>query len=376
MTARYSLRRVGAVAKKELLHLRRDRLTGGMIAGIPLMMTLLFGYAINQDIRHLRAGVADLSGTQRGRWLTADAQATQVVDLVRRAASAQELEALLTRGEISVGILIPVDLEARLVRRERPAAQLLVDGGDPIVLGAARALTQLPAPGRGALQAAEPGIGRSAPSPLFEVRAFYNPERRSAVHIVPGICGVILALTMVLFTSIAIVRERERGNLELLITTPVQSAELMLGKILPYVAIGYVQISLILGLGVLLFDLPIRGSLPDLYAASGAFVVASLTLGLLISTIAESQFQAFQMTFTSFLPQIMLSGYMFPFDGMPRPAQWLAEIFPLTHFLRIVRGIVLRGATLGDVVGELWPLALFLCVTLTLAALRFRKRLD
>jgi ABC-2 type transport system permease protein len=368
VSARFSLRRTFAVAKKELLHLRRDRLTGGMIAGIPLMMTLMFGYAINQDIRHLRAGVADLSGTQRGRWLAADAQATQVVDLVHRAGSARELESLLVRGEISVGLLIPADLEERLVRRDRPAAQLLVDGGDPIVLGAARALTQLPAPGR-ATRAA-------APSPLFEVRAFYNPERRSAVHIVPGICGVILALTMVLFTAIAIVRERERGNLELLITTPVQSAELMIGKILPYVAIGYVQISLILGLGVLLFDLPIRGSLSHLYLASGAFVVASLSLGLLFSTIAESQFQAFQLTFTSFLPQIMLSGYMFPFDGMPRPAQWLAELFPLTHFLRIVRGIVLRGATLGDVSGEVWPLALFFCATLVLAALRFRKRLD
>jgi len=291
-----------------------------------------------------------------------------VVDLVERAGSAHELEMLLRRGEISVGLLIPADLEQRLLRRDRPAAQLLVDGGDPIVLGAARALTQLPAPGR--------STQRAAASPLFEVRAFYNPERRSAVHIVPGICGVILALTMVLFTAIAIVRERERGNLELLITTPVRSAELMVGKILPYVAIGYVQISLILGLGVLLFDLPIRGSLLQLYAASGAFVVASLSLGLLFSTIAESQFQAFQLTFTSFLPQIMLSGYMFPFDGMPRPAQWLPEIFPLTHFLRIVRGIVLRGATLADVSPEIWPLALFFGVTLTLAALRFRKRLD
>jgi ABC-2 type transport system permease protein len=373
----FSLRRALAVARKELLHLRRDRLTGGMIAGIPLMMTLLFGYAINQDIRHLRAGVADLSGTQRGRWLAADAQATQVVDLVHRAHSARELEALLVRGEISVGILIPPDLEARLARRDRPAAQLLVDGGDPIVLGAARALTQLPPPGSHIGRSApDSGIGRSAPSALFELRAFYNPERRSAVHIVPGICGVILALTMVLFTAIAIVRERERGNLELLITTPVQSAELMIGKILPYVAIGYVQISLILGLGVLLFDLPVRGSLGELYLAAGAFVVASLSLGLLFSTLAASQFQAFQMTFTSFLPQMLLSCFMFPFDGMPRPAQWLAEIFPLTHFLRIVRGIVLRGASLGDVSGELWPLALFLGVTLTLAALRFRKRLD
>jgi len=365
---RFSLRRVGAVARKEVLHLRRDRLTGGMIAGIPLMMTLLFGYAINQDIRHLRAGIADLAGTQRARWLAADAQATQVIDLVTQVGSARELEALLARGDISVGLLIPADFDERIARRDRTAAQLLVDGGDPIVLGAARTLTALPLATR--------GPPRADAAPVFELRAFYNPERRSAVHIVPGICGVILALTMVLFTAIAIVRERERGNLELLITTPVQSPELMLGKILPYIGIGYVQISLILGLGVLLFDLPIRGSLADFYTAAGAFVVASLSLGLLISTLAESQFQAFQMTFTSFLPQIMLSGYMFPFEGMPWPAQWLAEIFPLTHFLRIVRGIVLRGASLGDVAGQLWPLALFFAVTITIAALRFRKRLD
>jgi ABC-2 type transport system permease protein len=365
---RFSLERVRAVAGKEVLHLRRDRLTGGMIAGIPLMMTLLFGYAINQDIRHLRAGVADLAGTQRARWLAADAQATQVIDVVRQAGSARELERLLAQGEISVGILIPADVDARLARRDRSAAQLLVDGGDPIVLGAARALASLPLGSRAPAAA--------LPAPAFEVRAYYNPERRSAVHIVPGVCGVILALTMVLFTAIAIVRERERGNLELLIATPVQSAELMLGKILPYIAIGYVQISLILGLGFLLFDLPIRGSLAELYLAAGGFVVASLSLGLLFSTLAASQFQAFQMSFTSFLPQIMLSGYMFPFEGMPRPAQWLAELFPLTHFLRIIRGIVLRGASLGDVRGELWPLALFFLVTLTLAALRFRKRLD
>jgi ABC-2 type transport system permease protein len=365
---RFSLLRVGAVARKEILHLRRDRLTGGMIAGIPLMMTLLFGYAINQDIRHLRAGIADLAGTQRARWLAADAQATQVIDLVRQAGSARELERLLARGEISVGMLIPPDVDVRLARRDRPAAQLLVDGGDPVVLGAARALAALPLGSR--------SPARDVAAPTFEVRAYYNPERRSAVHIVPGVCGVILALTMVLFTAIAIVRERERGNLELLIATPVQSAELMLGKILPYIAIGYVQISLILVLGVVLFDLPIRGSLVDLYVAAGGFVVASLSLGLLFSTVAASQFQAFQMSFTSFLPQIMLSGYMFPFEGMPRPAQWLAEIFPLTHFLRIIRGIVLRGASLGDVGGELWPLALFFLATITLAALRFRKRLD
>ncbi len=365
---RFSFARTGAVARKEFLHLRRDRLTGAMIAGIPLMMTLLFGYAINQDVRHLRAGLADLAGTQTARWLASDAEATQVIDLVASVATARELERMLAAGEISVGILIPRDLDARAARRDRPAAQLLVDGGDPIVLAAARGLAALPLPGRRGAAA--------SPAPTFEVRAFYNPERRSAVHIVPGLCGVILTLTMVLFTSIAIVRERERGNLELLITTPVQSLELMLGKILPYVGIGFVQVTLILVLGWLLFDVPLRGSLAHLYIGAGAFVAASLTLGLLISTIAVSQFQAFQMTFMSFLPQMLLSGYMFPFEGMPRPAQLLAELFPLTHFLRVVRGIILRGATLPDLRGELWPLALFFALTLTLAVLRFRKRLD
>ncbi|MGH7286916.1 MAG: ABC transporter permease, partial [Myxococcota bacterium] len=341
----------------------------GMIVGLPAIQLMLFGYAINTDVRHLRAGVADQARTQLSRRLVDDAQASQVIDVVARAETPQQLEAWLKDGRIAVGLAIPHDFERRLALRERAPAQLLIDGSDPAVQQAARSLASLPVAAR--------SIPRDATQqPTFELRAFYNPERRSAVHIVPGICGVILALTMVLFTAIAIVRERERGNLELLITTPIQSGELMLGKILPYIAIGYVQITLILALGVLLFDLPVRGSLPDLYVAAGAFVVASLALGLLISTLAESQFQAFQMTFTSFLPQIMLSGYMFPFEGMPRPAQWLAEAFPLTHFLRIVRGIVLRGASLGDVAGQLWPLALFFAITITLAALRFRKRLD
>jgi ABC-2 type transport system permease protein len=363
----FSLRRVAAVARKELRHLHRDRLTGGMVMGVPIMMTLLFGYAINQDVRHLRAGVADLAGTQRARLLALDAQATQVIDVVAAARSAEELEAELRRGRIAVGILIPSDFESRLARGAAPPAQLLVDGGDPIVLAAARGLAGVP-------------VARAAPAAqapeTFEVRAYYNPERRSPVHIVPGICGVILSLTMVLFTAAAIVRERERGNLELLITTPIRTIELMLGKIAPFVAIGYVQISVILSLGILLFDVPIRGSLLDLYVAAAAFVGAMLTLGLTISTLARTQFQAFQMSFVSFLPQILLSGFMFPFDGEPRPAQWLASIFPLTHFLRIVRGIVLRGADLGESWPHVWPLLVFFCAAMALAVARFRKRLD
>ena len=368
--ARASLARIAAIARKELHHLQRDRLTGGMVAGVPLMMTLLFGYAINQDVRHLRAGVADLSGSQRARWLVADAQASQVIDVVADAASVQELERKLVAGEISVGIAIPADFERRRVDGDRPGAQLLVDGGDPVVLAAVRGLMALPLERRAGAPV------REAPPRAFELRAYYNPERRSPVHIVPALCGVILTLTLVLFTAVAIVRERERGNLELLITTPVQTPELMVGKIAPYVAIGYLQVTLILLFGRFLFDVPIEGSLVSLYVATGSFVAAALTLGLLISTVAQTQFQAFQMAFVSFLPQILLSGFMFPFDGMPAPARWLAEVLPLTHFLRIVRGIVLRGASLADVLPEVEALLIFFSIAFALAVLRFRKRLD
>nr|MBA3565104.1 ABC transporter permease [Gammaproteobacteria bacterium] len=243
-----------------------------------------------------------------------------------------------------------------------------VDGSDPVIEGIARGLTELPAPDR--------LVVREEDSPVFEVRTYYNPERRSAVQIVPGLIGVILNLTMVLFTAIAIVRERERGNLELLITTPVATPELMLAKIAPYVLIGLIQVTIILAAGVWLFDVPVRGSLIDLYLASLLFIAAALSLGLLISTLAQTQFQAMQLTVFTFLPSILLSGFMFPFAGMPRVAQWIAEILPLTHFVRLVRGILLRGAGLPELMTPVYALAGFFAVTVTLAILRFRKRLD
>ena len=362
-------RRTLAVARKEVRQLGRDRFTAGMIVGLPAIQLLLFGYAINTDVRHLRAGVADQANTQLSRRLVDDANASQVVDVVLHAQSPQQLEAWLRDGTISVGLAIPRDFERRLALRDRSPAQLLVDGSDPAVQMAARALASLPVSVR--------RIPRSAPSqPTFELRAYYNPERRSAVQIVPGLIGVILSMTMVLFTAIAIVRERERGNLELLINTPVRTTELMLGKIAPYVVIGMLQTTLILLLGRLAFNVPIRGSLVDLYAAALVFVAASLSLGLLFSTLVSTQMQAFQLTFMSFLPQILMSGFMFPFDGMPRPARLFAEILPLTHFVRLVRALILRGASLGDVSGELWPLAAFFVVTVSIAIARFRKRLD
>jgi ABC-2 type transport system permease protein len=364
------LARALAIAGKELVQLRRDRLTLGMVVGIPALQLLLFGYAINSDVRHLEAAVADLAGTRQSRSLVAAARASQVVDVLHEAATAEELEALLRRGRIAIGIYIPPDFERRLVHGQRPAAQLLVDASDPTVLSVAQGLSDL-------TLAARPGAALAPQRrPVFEVRAYYNPERRSEVQIVPGLIGVILTLTMSLFTAVAIVRERERGTLELLITTPVRTTELMVGKILPYVGIGLLQVGIILLLGRLLFRVPVRGSLIDLFVAAAAFIASTLTFGLLVSTAAKTQFQAFQLTIFFFLPSLLLSGFMFPFDGMPRLAQLLAEVLPLTHFVRIVRGIILRGANLSEIGRELWPLAAFCAVMLALAIARFRKRLD
>jgi ABC-2 type transport system permease protein len=362
------LRRIRAIASKEVRQLRRDRLTLGMVMGIPLMQIVLFGYAINLDVRHLRAAVADQADTQYSRQLVMSLQASQIVELVAQVDSAAELERRMRAGEIVVGIYIPPDFERRLQDPGRPAAQLLVDGSDPAILGVARQLIELPLPGRHGAEA--------PPARVFELRSYYNPERRSAVQIVPALIGVILTMTMVLFTAVAIVRERERGNLEFLITTPVGTLELMLGKLFPYVLIGLLQVTIVLVVGQLLFGVPFRGQLGDLYVAALVFIAASLALGLLISTLARSQFQAMQMTFFFFLPSILLSGFMFPFDGMPRPAQLIAEVLPLTHFVRMVRGIMLRGAGLGELWPEVQALLLFFGIVMTLAVLRFHKRLD
>jgi ABC-2 type transport system permease protein len=360
-----SLQRILAVVRKELIQLRRDRLTFGMIVGIPAAQLLLFGYAINMDPRNLDAAVADLSASAASRHLVMNLSQSQVVNLRYQAGSAAELEELLRRGKISVGVFIPADFERRQQQPERSAAQLLVDGSDTVVQGAAAKLSQ---------------SARTSPyddrPPRLEIRTFYNPERRSPVNTVPGLIGIILTMTMVLFTAVAIVRERERGNLELLIATPVRTVELMLAKIVPYVAIGLIQVTLVLVLGVLLFQVPIRGSLFDVYLLTLVFIIANLALGLAISTMASNQFQAMQLTFFILLPSILLSGFMFPFAGMPKPAQWLAEILPMTHFMRLIRGVVLRGAELQELYGELAILGVFILIAMTFAVRRFTKRLD
>ncbi|MFY1017904.1 ABC transporter permease [Ectopseudomonas khazarica] len=360
-----NLRRLAAIVLKELRQLRRDRLTFAMIVGIPVMQLVLFGYAINLDVRGLPSAVLDQANTARSREVVAEIGASQVLDLRYRLSSEQQLQTLLRRGEISAALVIPADFETRLARPnpERTPLQLVVDGSDQVVQASARQLASYPLPGWQA-------------TPSMTVVNFYNPERLAPLNTVPGLIGVILTMTMVLFTAIALVRERERGNMEMLITTPVSPWELTLGKVLPFVGIGLVQVTVVLLVGWQLFAVPVRGSLLALYAASLLFIFASLTLGVFISTLARSQFQAMQMAFFTFLPQILLSGFMFPFAGMPKAAQWLAEVLPLTHFLRLARGIMLRNATLAELWVEVLALSVFTLAMLVIAVSRVRKRLD
>jgi ABC-2 type transport system permease protein len=338
-----------------------------MIVGIPLLQILIFGYGINFDVRHLHAGYADFAQTSASRALLGDLEATQVVDFVRQASGPDELRRLIAGGKISAGLYIPPDFERRRIGNDRAVAQLFVDGSQPGIEGALRGLSNMPL----RLRPADIAV----PARTIEVLTEYNPERRTAVQIVPALIGVILTMTMVIFTAIALVRERERGNLELLITTPVKSAELMVGKLAPYVVVGLVQTTIVLVTGFFLFDVPVNGSLWQLYLGSSLFIAATLALGLMISTIAQTQFQAMQLGFFTMLPSILLSGFLFPFEGMPKAAQWLAQVLPLTHFNQVIRGVVLRGATLSDLGEPVLKLTAFLVAAVTLAALRFRKRL-
>jgi ABC-2 type transport system permease protein len=363
-----SIQRILAIVKKEVRQLRRDRLTFGMIVGIPVIQLLMFGYAINMDVRNLDAAVADLSASSASRQIVMDMEHTQIIKIIAQVSDADELQHLMRQGKISVGIYIPPDFDRRMQQADRSAMQLLVDGSDTVVQSAAAQLARVAQQSRTSPYNDRP--------PLMELRTYYNPERRSPVNTVPGLIGVILTMTMILFTAVAIVRERERGNLEMLITTPVKTSELMLAKIIPYIVIGLVQVTLVLLLGRFLFLVPMVGSLLDAYIISFIFIVANLALGLLISTVVSTQFQAMQLTFFILLPSILLSGFMFPFAGMPRLAQMIAEILPLTHFIRLIRGVMLRGASLQELVGELLVLGMFIVVLMSLAIMRFSKRLD
>ena len=358
-----NLRRLGAIVLKELRQLRRDKLTFAMIAGIPLLELELFGYAINMDVRGIEAAVLDQTNTAQSREAVAEIASSQVIDIQYHLHDPQQIDQLLRQGKISAALVVPRDFEARLQRKDRPPLQLVVDGSDQSVQASARQLAAYPLPGWDSRQ----GV---------EVVNFYNPERLAPLNTVPGLLGVILTMTMVLFTAVALVREREHGNLELLIATPVSPWELTIGKVLPFIGIGLIQVTVILVVGHWLFGVPVRGAILDLYGASLLFIVASLALGVWLSTLASTQFQAMQMAFFTFLPQILLSGFMFPFAGMPRAAQWIAEFMPLTHYLRLSRGIMLRGAGVEELWREILILGVFCIVLLGLAVMRIHKRLD
>jgi ABC-2 type transport system permease protein len=335
--------------------------------GLPAIQILLFGYGINYDVRHIPIGVADLANTHFSRALIADLEATQVVDVVRTGNHPESLRQLMNSGRIEAVLYVPPDVERRRLDGDRPIAQLMVDASRPGIESVLRALRELPTPRRAGLP------GRNPP---IEILNEYNPERRTPVQIVPALIGVILSMTMVIFTAVALVRERERGNLELLIVTPLRPLELMVGKLLPYVAVGLIQISIVLLLAVYAFAVPINGSVWQLYAGAGLFIAANLALGLLISTVTRTQFQAMQMGFFTLLPSILLSGFAFPYEGIPPTIQWVSQLLPLTHFVEVLRGVILRGAALPDLALPLGKLALFTLVAVTAAALRFRKRLD
>jgi ABC-2 type transport system permease protein len=363
-----SLSRLMAIMRKEVRQMLRDRLTFAMILGIPLMQILLFGYAINYDVRNISTAIADQANTSLSREFIAHLDQTQVTRVDYRVGTANDLEELLDAGEISIGVFIPADFDRRILDSNRAAVHMFVDGSDPTIGGIVDSLRSMPV-----------GFDSGAtPRQLaqIEVRSYYNPERRTPVNVIPGLIGVILTMTMMIFTAVAIVRERERGNLELLINTPVTSAELMIGKVVPYIVIGLLQLLVTLLAGDILFDVPVRGSIAELYVAAFLFIAANLALGLFISTTVSTQFQAMQLTFFLIMPSILLSGFIFPFDGMPEFAQYIGNVLPITHFIRLTRGIMLREASLGDMPGALIYLTAFTVVTITAASLRFSKRLD
>jgi len=369
--------RIVAVLLKEVIQLRRDRLTFAMLVGVPILQLVLFGYAINGDPRLLPTAVVAMDDGPLVRAVVRAAENTGYFRVVAHTTDA-EAEALIAQGQVQFALVFPADFSRRVLRGERPAMAVYADASDPAATGpAAAALAALPAVAlvhelQGPLAALR---GASAP---FELRLHrrYNPEGLTAYNVVPGLMGVILTMTLVMLTAMAMTRERERGTLENLLATPVRPLEMMVGKILPYVIFGYLQVLLIFGASRLLFGVPMHGSFVLLTAMVLLFITATLAVGYTFSTIARSQMQSMQMTIFYFLPNILLSGFMFPFRGMPRWAQVLGELLPLTHFLRIVRGIMLKGATWPDIWLEAAAITAFIGVVGTIAMLRYRQTID
>ena len=374
----FSWRRFLAMASKEFVQMRRDRLTFAMMLGIPVMQLVLFGFAINGDPRHLPIALRSADHGPIERAVVKAMESSGYFTFVGAARSEAEAEQLIDRGMVQFVLTIPPGFQRQLLRGERPVLLLEADATDPAATGNAVAAFRTLA--QNAIDRELRGPLRPAPATPtaaeVQIHPRFNPEGITQYNIVPGLMGVVLTMTLVIITALAVTRERERGTMENLLATPVRPLEVMLGKLLPYILVGYCQMLFILTIAVLLFKIPIEGSIPLLILVSLPFIAANLGVGLTFSTLARNQLQAMQMSFFFFLPSILLSGFMFPFRGMPLWAQRIGEILPLTHYLRIVRGIVLKGNGLVEIAPQIWPIVLFLLASLGLGLLRYRRTLD
>ncbi|MGE5094621.1 MAG: ABC transporter permease [Betaproteobacteria bacterium] len=374
----FAWHRFVAVLAKEFVQVRRDRLTFAMMIGVPVMQLVLFGFAINMDPKGLPAAVVAGESTPFTRTLVRALENSGYFKVVAQPATVDEADKLLLRGHVQFVMQVPPDFSRKLQRGERPALLVEADATDPAATSnAIAAIQQINLTGLDR-ELTGPLASLKAGQPAFELRVHrrYNPEGITQYNIVPGLIGVVLTMTMIMMTALAMTRERERGTMENLLATPVKPLEVMLGKIVPYILIGYVQVLVILSAAVFLFRVPVMGSLLLLSVVLVLFIATNLAIGFTFSTLAQSQMQAMQMTMFFFLPSMLLSGFMFPFRGMPGWAQVLGELLPLTHFLRIVRGILLKGGGPADIAASVWPLALILAVVVAAALARYQRTLD
>ena len=376
--ATFSLSRWIGILVKEFIQLKRDRLTFGMIIGIPVMQLILFGYAINTDPKNLPTAVRGADASIFTRTFVAALENSGYFRITYRPETEAEATALLERGEVQFVVTIPPDFTRRLMRGQAPELLVEADASDPTAVSNAVAAAQRLA--ATALSRDLAGaLGKSLPlSPPVDVRVhrLYNPEGVTAYNIVPGLLGTILTMTMVLMTGLAVTRERERGTFENLLSTPALPIEVMTGKIVPYIMIGLIQVALILLAARFIFNVPMHGSLLVLFGVVFIFIAANLSLGITFSTLARNQLQAMQMTFFFFLPSILLSGFMFPFRGMPEWAQAIGNVLPLTHFLLLVRGVLLKGSGLDQLWPQVWPIVVFMAVVIGIGLLFYRRTLD
>jgi ABC-2 type transport system permease protein len=378
MTFGLSWSRILAVMVKEFIQMRRDRLTFAMIVGVPIVQLVLFGYAINTDPKRMPTAVIVADHGPVERALMTAMQTSNYFDVLEGAPTEAQAREMLERGDIAYIVTIPDDFERKLVRGERPQLLVEADATDPAASAGGLSALQmivtnaLAETTAGPLHNLQPGV---LPIDVV-VHRLYNPEGITAYNIVPGLLGVILTLTTILMTALAITREVERGTIENLMAMPAKPIEIMIGKIVPYIGFGFVQIAVILIAAKLLFQVPMEGPMTVLLAVTLLFIGANVTLGYTFSTIARNQMQAMQMTVFFFLPSILLSGFMFPFRGMPIWAQWIGEVIPLTHYLRVVRGVMLKGGGFAEIGPQVWQLALFWLVIATLALVRYRRTLD